>query len=265
MRGTVARANALLLVALVLSSCQSTKNPANQAPTNPVLQDLLDYRNGVAMIHDGRIDEAIVLLRRARAVNPLEPGIPNALGLALLYKRDFPMAIAMFNEALRLDSNYVEALNNRGVAYMETARLDDAEKDFRTVTGAMAPATEKRSAYYNLGMIHNRKQEWMEAEAEFTFAIREDARHLDAYRERGLARSKRENFGAALEDFIFVLREEPKNVVANYQAALCLLAQGRRDLATRYMERAVTAGPETEEGKRAKRFLANETYLMEKK
>jgi hypothetical protein len=120
------------------------------------------------VIHDGRIDEAIVLLRRARAVNPLEPGIPNALGLALLYKRDFPMAIAMFNEALRLDSNYVEALNNRGVAYMETSRLDDAEKDFRTVTGAMAPATEKRSAYYNLGMIHNRRQEWMEAEAEFT-------------------------------------------------------------------------------------------------
>ncbi len=259
------RSGGLAILVLLFTACNSTPNPANQGPTNPVLQDLLDYRNGVAMIQDGRIDEALVLLRRARVVNPLEPGIPNALGLALLYKRDFPAAIAMFNEALRLDSNYVEALNNRGVAYMETSKLDEAEKDFRSVTGALAPAAEKRSAYYNLGMIYNRRQQWVEAEAEFTFAIREDGRHLAAYRERGIARANRETFGAALEDFLFVLREEPKDIVANYQAALCLLAQGRRDLASRYIERAAASGPESEEGKRAKRFLANETYLLEKR
>ena len=46
--------------------------------------------------------------------------------------------------------------------------------------------------------------------------------------------------------------------MANYQAAVCLLSSGHRDLAARYMQRTVSAAPETDEGRRARRFLANE-------
>jgi hypothetical protein len=69
---------------------------------------------------------------------------------------------------------------------------------------------------------------------------------------------KLEDFKGALEDFLFVLREDAKDPVANYQAALCLLTTDRRDLAVRYMERTVQAAPESDEAKKARRFLGGE-------
>ena len=75
---------------------------------------------------------------------------------------------------------------------------------------------------------------------------------------------KQENFRGALEDFLSVLREEPKDPVANYNAALCLLTSDRRDLAVRYMERTVEAAPESDEAKKARRFLGGEPGQMGK-
>ena len=40
---------------------------------------------------------------------------------------------------------------------------------------------------------------------------------------------------------------------------LCLLTTDRRDLAVRYMERTVQSAPESDEAKKARRFLGGET------
>jgi lipoprotein NlpI len=72
---------------------------------------------------------------------------------------------------------------------------------------------------------------------------------------------KLENFRGALEDFLLILREDPKDPVANYNAALCLLTTERRDLAVRYMERTVQSAPDSDEAKKARRFLGGEAGL----
>ena len=76
---------------------------------------------------------------------------------------------------------------------------------------------------------------------------------------------KLEQTSSALEDFLVVLKEEPKDAVANYQAAICLLAGERRDLARKFMQRAADAAPESEEGRKAKRWLENEPRPTEGK
>ena len=224
---------------------------------NPVLSDLVDYRAGLQMLREGRADEAIQLLVRARTSSPRDPRVPNALGLALLYKKDYKYAVSAFSDALRLDSSFVEARNNRGVAEMEAGRYADAEVDFQAVLDG-SPTPEKANAHYNLGLLHRRREAWRDAEREFSLALAETPDNDRAFRERGLARVKLDDFKGALEDFLSVLKNEPKDPVANYQAAVCLLASDRRDLATRYMQRTVSAAPESEEGRRARRFLANE-------
>ena len=60
------------------------------------------------------------------------------------------------------------------------------------------------------------------------------------------------------EDFLLFLREDGNDPVANYNAALCLLTTDRRDLAVRYMERTVQAAPESDEARKARRFLGGE-------
>ena len=224
---------------------------------NPVLSDLVDYRAGLQMLREGRADEAIQLLVRARTSSPRDPRVPNALGLALLYKKDYKNAVSAFSDALHLDSSFVEARNNRGVAEMEAGRYADAEVDFQAVLDG-PPTPEKANAHYNLGLLHRRREAWRDAEREFSLALAETPDNDRAFRERGLARVKLDDFKGALEDFLSVLKNEPKDPVANYQAAVCLLASDRRDLAARYMQRTVSAAPESEEGRRARRFLANE-------
>ena len=229
---------------------------------NPNLSDLVDYRTGLAMLREGRADEAIQILLRARASSPRDPHVSNALGLVLLFKKDYPDALKAFSDALRLDAGFVEARNNRGVVNMEAGHLEDAEADFQAVLDG-PPSPEKANAHYNLGLLCRRREAWRDAEREFSLALADTPDNGRALRERGLARMKLDDLRGALEDFLSVLKNEPQDAVANYQAALCLLSSGRRDLAVRYMQRTISAAPESEEGRRARRFLANEPAAPE--
>jgi tetratricopeptide (TPR) repeat protein len=248
---------AVLAAALALGAGGCGPKYEKPPAENPVLADLVDYRTGLAMLREGRADEAIAILMRARQSNPRDPAVPNALGLALLYKKDYTNAEKAFTESLKLDPEFGEAHNNRGVCYMEMGRLDEAERDFQAVLDG-PPSTDRLNAYVNLGLLYEKKQEWVDAERQFNLALSEDGQLLRAKRERGIVRVKLENFRDALDDLLTVLKEDPKDVTANYNAALCLIAAGRRDLALKYMERAALAGPETDDGRRAKRFLGSE-------
>lgn len=256
MRGR--RAAAALAAVLFLPSCQSTIDAAKTLPEpSPAVADLVDYRQGLALLREGRVDEAIQQLGAARAAYPRSGEVVNALGLAYLYKRDFKGATRLFTEALNLDDTLVEARNNRGVAEMEAGRHEAAEEDFAAVL-AGPKTTEHLNARFNLGLLRSRQLRWDEAERELTTVLADDPAYLKAARERGLVRMKQEDFGGALEDFLLVLREDAGDAVANYNAALCLLTTDRRDLAVRYMERTVQSAPDSDEARKARRFLGGE-------
>ena len=252
------RAGALaLLAAASLGAAACGPSMASPPKENPILADLVDYRSGLVMLREGRADEAIQLLVQARKSSPRDPHVPNALGLALLYKKDYPPAIKAFSDALALDSAFVEARNNRGVAYLQAGKWDDAETDFQAVL-AGAPTPEKINAHYNLGLLYEKQGKTRDAEREYSLTIADSPDNTQAFRSRGLARMKLGQSAGALEDFLVVLKDEPRDAVANYQAAICLLASDRRDLARKFMQRVSDAAPNTDEGRKAKRWLENE-------
>jgi tetratricopeptide (TPR) repeat protein len=257
-----APAAAVLLGILAAPAC--SPQLASPPAENPVLADMVDYRAGLAMLREGRVDEAIAQLQRARQSSPRDPHVPNALGLALLYKKDYAGAAKAFSDALSLDKEFVESRNNRGVAYLQMGKWDDAETDFQAVLDG-PPTPEKVNAHYNLGLLHEKRGHLRDAEREYSLAISDAPDNVPFFRSRGLVRAKLEQSSAALEDFLVVLKFEPKDPVANYQAAICLLAGDRRDLARKFMERTVVAAPESEEGRKAKRWLENEPAPTEAK
>ncbi len=252
---------AALAAVLLSSGCRSALE-ADQAAREPsaLTADLVDFRNGLAMLREGRVDEAILMLNQARAAYPRNAEVANALGLALLYKKDYRNATKLFTEAIGLDPNLVEPLNNRGVAAMEAGNLEDAEKDFEAVL-ARPKSAEHVNARFNLALLRGRQLRWADAERELTTVLADDPGYTKAIRERGLVRMKLDDFRGALEDFLLILREDPKDPVANYNAALCLLTTDRRDLAVRYMERTVQSAPDSDEAKKARRFLGGEAGL----
>jgi tetratricopeptide (TPR) repeat protein len=236
-------------------SSKTLKPPAE--PGNAMTADLINYRNGLSLLKEGRADEAIALLQQARQAYPTDPNVWNALGLAVLYKKDFPDALKAFDQALFFDKKFMEARNNKGVALMEMGRLDDAEKEFRAVLDS-PDSRDKSNARLNLGLLRGRQQRWSEAEAEFTSILADDPKFLRASRERGIVRVRKDDFRGGLDDLLRYLKVEPRDPEVNYSVALCLLAQGRRDLATKYMKRVVEAAPDGEEAKKARRFLEGE-------
>jgi type IV pilus assembly protein PilF len=246
-----------IVLASVLAGAGCSATQARRPEENPLTSDMINYRNGLALLREGKVDEAIQLLRAAKAAYPTDPAVWNGLGLALLYKKDYLPAISTFTESLRLDPEFVEARNNRGVAYMEMDKLKEAEGDFQAVLKASA-SREKLSAHFNLGLLEVKREAWEAAEREFTVVLAEDPKYIRASRERGIVRVRREAFSDALDDLLRYLRTEPKDASANYHAALALLTTGRRDVARKYMQRAVAAAPESDEAKKAKRFLDDE-------
>jgi tetratricopeptide (TPR) repeat protein len=218
---------------------------------------MVNYRNGLALLREGKVDEAISLLNAAKVAYPVDPAVWNGFGLALLYKKDYDAAIGSFTEALRLDPQFVEALNNRGVAFMEKGMTREAEADFQAVLSAKV-SREKMNAHFNQGLLEIRREAWEPAEREFSIVLAEDPKYVRAYRERGIVRVRREEFADGLDDLLKYLKTDPKDAGANYSAALALLTTGRRDVARKYMQRTVAAAPESEEAKKARRFLEDE-------
>jgi tetratricopeptide (TPR) repeat protein len=255
------RTGALAAALVFAAACNTVSSPPKE---NPVLADLVDYRSALTMLREGRADEAIALLQRARQSAPRDPHVPNAMGLALLYKKDYPGALRSFSDALALDAEFVEARNNRGVANLQAGRWDDAEADFLAVLDG-PPTPEKVNAHYNLGLLNEKRGRPRDAEREYSLALADAPDNTQVYRARGLVRMKLEQTSGALEDFLVVLKEDPKDPVANYQAAICLLSSERRDLARKFMQRAVDAAPESDEGRKAKRWLENEPRPAEGK
>jgi tetratricopeptide (TPR) repeat protein len=76
-----------------------------------------------------RREEALPLLRRAKALAPQAPGMWNALGICLCALENYAEAVPEFDGALALDGRFAPALANRGNALMALGRLNEASRD----------------------------------------------------------------------------------------------------------------------------------------
>jgi tetratricopeptide (TPR) repeat protein len=85
---------------------------------------------------DGRLEEALGLLRRALAAAPEAIGVMNAIGLVLNRLGRFEEAVTAYGEALALAPEFAPALANRATALMALARLNAARADYESAAAA---------------------------------------------------------------------------------------------------------------------------------
>jgi tetratricopeptide (TPR) repeat protein len=99
----------------------SLGNPAQCATT-------LGYAR--ALIAAARFNEAVDVLKAALQIDPEEPRLWTTLGLALTYEGRASEAFTFFDEGVRLGPTLTAALYNRGLAWCDLERFEDAEADF---------------------------------------------------------------------------------------------------------------------------------------
>lgn len=91
-------------------------------------------KRGVALVHLGRVDEAIAEFSRAVALQPGYAQAYSNLGNVYREKGQLTEAIAAYERALAIDPDYWVAHQNLGSLYKQMGRLSDAVAEFKKAT-----------------------------------------------------------------------------------------------------------------------------------
>ena len=132
---------------------------------------------GLALMREGRVDDAIEEFRQALQIDPIKAEGHNNLGLALAAKGHLDEAVGEYYKALGLDANIAEVYNNLGIAYARKGDLDHA-------IGNFARAVEKNPnyaiAHNNLGLALMGKGYVHDAIRSFQTALQIEPAYSDA-------------------------------------------------------------------------------------
>jgi type IV pilus assembly protein PilF len=165
----------LLIMTLLLSACNPAVDPSsnqNIRPskgTNDVARANLNL--GVAYLKDGKYEDALQKLEKAREADPDYPGIYNVMGLLYQQINKPEKAEDHFKKALSLDSNDSSTLNNYGSFLCQQNRLDEAVETFsKAANNPLYDSPEIAITNTGLCLYSNHKKE--EAKEKFQEALK---------------------------------------------------------------------------------------------
>ena len=90
----------------------------------------------------GRLNEALIKIKRAQELDPLSPEANASLAHMLYFARDYDEAIPYCERALDLEPNFLDALLVLGLCYEQTERREEAVKLFTRAYVTNEAATE---------------------------------------------------------------------------------------------------------------------------
>jgi tetratricopeptide (TPR) repeat protein len=122
----------------------------------------------------------------------------NFRGLGYAEKGNYRQAIEDYNMALKIDSKYGEALNNRANTYGIIGQNDLALRDFAQIITINPKFAD---AYYNRGNLYLSISDLDKAINDFTEVIRIDPDMADAFNNRGVAFRLKGQYEKSFADF----------------------------------------------------------------
>jgi tetratricopeptide (TPR) repeat protein len=111
---------------------------------------------------------------------------------------DYAEAIASYDKAIQLRSDFGQAYNNRGLAYHAKEDYDKAIED---ANKAIELLPNSASVYNNRGYAYNDKGDYDKAIADFDKALQLNSEFAKAYYNRGLAYYAKGDYDKTIMDF----------------------------------------------------------------
>ncbi|MCR9289473.1 tetratricopeptide repeat protein [Saprospiraceae bacterium] len=153
-----------------------------------------------------KIDQA---LNAFQSAVEQEPDLIDAwINLGQLFaQKENKIALKYFDNALRVDSNNIEAIKAK--AYYLANDLDDLTEAVRLYKRINVIAPQYEEGYYDIGLLYMDMDSLELAWKSFDLAIKNEPTFLNAYYFRGIASEKRGNVAAAISDFKQILNLDP--------------------------------------------------------
>jgi arylsulfatase A-like enzyme/Flp pilus assembly protein TadD len=145
-------ADAVRHFSTAMSILTESKDTAARSPLGAEANDywvvrcLVDI--GSALMEEGKLDQAIVELKRALGIDPECFGVHNNLGLALERQGKLDEAIAHYRKALKIEPDNVAVCYSLGLALARRGQFDEAITHYRN---ALAHQPDMVAAHNDLG------------------------------------------------------------------------------------------------------------------
>ena len=186
-------------------------------------------------------DKAVGHYTEAIDLNPEYVDAYNNRGVAYRNKGEIDAAIQDYNKAIDLNSELAEAYNNRGNAYVNKGEIDAAIQDYNK---AIDLNSEDANAYNNRGVAYVNKGEIDAAIQDYNKAIDLNSEDADAYNNRGNAYVNKGEFDLAIQDFNKAIDLNPEYAKAYYNRGVAYAKKGEFDLAIQDYTKAIDLNPE---------------------
>jgi tetratricopeptide (TPR) repeat protein len=161
-------------------------------------------------------------------INPQYVDAYNNRGMAYAAKGNYDQAISDFNKTIEINPVYVDAYNNRGNVYYSKGRYDRAILDY---TKAIEINPRKADFYYNRGTAYAAKGEYDRAISDFNKAIEINPQEAGTYNNRGNAYYAKGIYDRAISDYTKTIEINPQYAGAYHNRAKCYYVERDYDKA----------------------------------
>ncbi|MGA2465783.1 MAG: tetratricopeptide repeat protein [Thermodesulfobacteriota bacterium] len=183
---------------------------------------------GLALAHQGRLDEAIAHFAESLRIYPNYYATHYNLGLALALQGNIEKAMIHYAEALRLKPNYAEAHNKLGIALIHEGRKKEAIAHF---TEAVQIKPDYVEAYSNLGDSLAEQGRIEEAISHYNKALSINPDSAEIHYNLGVALAQKGKIQEGIAHLSRALRIKPHFPEAHFSLALAYLMAGNRSSA----------------------------------
>jgi len=163
----------------------------------------------------------------------------NNRGCALQQLEQYDEALASYNKAIAIKSNYAEAYNNKGLTLQQLKRYEDALENFRK---ALAFKPDYVAAYYNQSAVLRSLRRYEEALASCDKAMTFKSDHIANYN-RAIALQQLKRYDDALESYNKAIDLRPDYAEAYLNRGLTLYTLKKYGEALESYDKAIAIRP----------------------
>jgi len=187
------------------------------------------YQRGTAYVLKTEYDLALADFNESIRLNPTEARVFVSRGGVYLARKEYRRAIADFDEGIRLDPQYAFAYFQRGFAYHA---LEEPDKAYDDYTQAIRWDAKYITSYLNRGIIlYTRRADFEHAIVDFTTALRLGPDNINALMHRGVAEGGSGEFDKGFADLNRAIELSPEFARAYYYRGVLFSIRGSADRA----------------------------------
>ncbi len=193
---------------------------------------------GVTYLEQRNLPSAMRELTKASELDPENPEVDVALGLAYQTRGDQRKSEEYFRAAIGKRSDYAEAHNNLGIVLSQQGRGEEAIREFETAASNVLYPTPEW-AYFNMGEEYRRRKDPAKAEEMYRRAIHMNDRYVNAYLRLALLQADRDRVEDAARTLEACVAVSPSAAPAWMDLGRVYASLGKRQDARKAFESAL--------------------------